>query len=66
MALKGKVTVGGLVEVDTTHVALTVPEGAGAEITIKYFQKIGITGTGLIVVSPTQPASGFVWFEVVG
>lgn len=64
--LRRSVASGGLAEIDSTHVALTVPEGAGAEITIEYFQRLGVTGTGLIVVSPIQPPSGFVWFKVVG
>lgn len=35
---------GGLREVDETHIALTVPEDVGREITIIYFEKIGMAG----------------------
>lgn len=35
---------GGLQEIDETNIALTNPEGNGAEITIIYFEKIGMTG----------------------
>lgn len=44
---------GGLTEVDTTHITLTDPQGSGAEITFKYFQQLGIVGTGLLVMSNT-------------
>jgi len=56
---------GGLLEIDGTHIALTSPEGAGAEITIQYFQRVGITGTGLIVQGVVEPPSGFVWYKEV-
>jgi len=62
--LQRSVASGGLQEIDITHVALTVPIASG-EVTIKYYQRVGVTGTGLIVVSPAQPPSGFVWFKVV-
>jgi len=56
---------GGLLEIDATHVALTSPEGAGAEITIQYFERVGITGTGLIIQGTVEPPSGFVWYKEV-
>jgi hypothetical protein len=64
-ALHRSVGSGGLQEIDATHIALTVPEGNGAEITFKYFEKIGVVGTGLLVESDTKPA-GYFWLKVVG
>lgn len=64
--LQRSVTSGGLQEIDSTHVALTMPEGNGAEITIKYFESIGVTGLGLIQRSATEPPIDVYWFEVVG
>jgi hypothetical protein len=43
-ALTRSVASGGLVEVDTNHVQLTTPQGIGAEITIKYFERLGLMG----------------------
>lgn len=57
---------GGLEEIDETHVALTMPEGAGAEITFKYYERVGITGTGLIILSEEKPPDSYFWFEEVG
>jgi len=64
--LQRSVTSGGLTEVDSTHIALTSPEGAGAEITIKYFESLGIVGLGLVQIGATQPAIDAIWFKVVG
>lgn len=64
--LQRSVTSGGLQEIDSTHVALTMPEGNGAEITIKYFESIGVTGLGLIQRSATEPPIDVYWFKVVG
>lgn len=69
---------GGLIEIDDTHVALTVPEGNGAEITIKYFERIGLMGehaitheeggadtiSGLVQVGGTQPTKS-IWFKFI-
>lgn len=63
--LERSVTSGGLQEVDQTHVALTIPEGAGAEITIKYFERIALVGLGLVNIGPTKPGVQSIWFEVV-
>jgi hypothetical protein len=59
---------GGLQEVSNTKVALTIPEGNGAEITFKYFERIGITGEHNLVVGNVQPPTSggnTVWFKVV-
>ena len=63
--LQRSVASGGLLEVDATHIALTSPEGAGAELTIQYFERIGIVGTGLIVQGTVKPPSEFFWYKEV-
>jgi len=64
--LQRSVTSGGLTEVDSTHIALASPEGAGAEITIKYFERVSIVGLGIVQIGATQPAVDAIWFKVVG
>lgn len=64
--LQRSVASGGLSEIDSTHVALTSPEGSGAEITIMYFERVGIVGAGFVQTTPVQPVSGSMWFKVVG
>lgn len=66
--LRRSVTSGGLLEISNTSVALTTPEGNGAEITFKYFERIGITGEHNLVIGDIQPPSSSgntVWFKVV-
>jgi len=63
--LQRSVASGGLDEIDPTHIALTSPEGVGAELTIQYFERIGITGTGLAVQGTVAPPSNFFWNEEV-
>lgn len=60
---------GGLLEIDQHHVALTMPEGNGTEVTIKYYQRIGITGEKSIIVNEVMPPdieSDMLWFKVIG
>lgn len=63
--LQRSVTSGGLEEIDSTRIALTMPEGDGAEITIKYYEDIGIIGLGRIQRSVEKPSIGVYWFKVV-
>ena len=71
---------GGLREISPTSVALTFPEPAGTEITIKYFERIGLSGehatshgvggidevSGLVHVGSTKPRSTkALWYQVV-
>ncbi len=78
--LQRSVASGGLIEVDETHVGLTSPEADGAEITIKYYQKVGLGSNhalthsvglydeivGLTYVDANQPkSSSAIWFKVV-
>lgn len=64
-ALTRSVASGGLIETSSTTVTLTAPEGNGSELTFKYYERIGITGTGTIVMGDTQPPKDFFWFKVV-
>lgn len=57
---------GGLIELTGSQVALTMPEGAGAEITVTYYERLGIVGAGFVQVSDTQIGGGGFWFKVVG
>lgn len=67
--LRRSVASGGLVEIDERTVALTQPEGAGAEITIRYFERIGVAAEYNIKVSETKPPLNdgkTMWFELFG
>lgn len=66
--LRRSVSSGGLKEVDGTHIALS-PEGSGAEITFKYYERVGMTAEYTIKMSATKPPSNNgknMWFEVIG
>lgn len=66
--LRRSVISGGLKEINNTSIALTMPEGNGAEITFKYFERIGITGEANLVVGDIKPpfsTGNTVWFKVV-
>lgn len=66
--LRRSVKSGGLAEISNNQVALTIPEGNGAEITFRYFQRVGVTGEHNVVISDTAPpktTQGTVWFKVV-
>lgn len=60
---------GGLIGIDSTHVALTQPEGAEAEITIKYYERIGIMAEYNIKMGEVQPPLNNgrnMWIEITG
>lgn len=66
--LHRSVASGGLIEVSTNEVGLTYPEGAGSEITIEYFERIGVTGEHNIVYGSSMPpptSGSTMWFKVV-
>lgn len=66
--LRRSVISGGLMEISNTSIALTMPEGNGAEITFKYFERIGISGEANLVVGEVEPpfsTGNTVWFKVV-
>lgn len=57
---------GGLIEIDEKRVALTSPEGQGAEITIKYYERIGMMAEYNIklgITKPPQNNGNTMWFE---
>jgi hypothetical protein len=56
---------GGLTELTNTTVQLNDPQAAGAEITFKYFERIGFAPTNGIVVSKTNPGGNMLWCQVV-
>lgn len=60
---------GGLAEISPTQVALTQPEGVGAEITIKYYERISLGGEQSIILSAVQPQRtanrSILWFKLV-
>ena len=69
--LHRSVVSGGLAEIDETHVALTAPEGAGAEVTFQYFFRIGVAGEHRLYymgddTPPPDTSDATMWFKVVG
>jgi len=60
---------GGLAEISPNKVALTQPEDAGAEITIKYYERISLGGEQSIVLSSIQPQRtanrSILWFKLL-
>jgi hypothetical protein len=60
---------GGLAEIAPDKVALTQPESAGAEITIKYYERISLGGEQSIVLSTIQPQQtanrSILWFKLL-
>ena len=65
--LHRSVASGGLLEIDDVNVALTIPESAGREITIEYFERVGVSGEASVVISKTVPTrlSATIWFKDV-
>jgi hypothetical protein len=67
--LHRSVASGGLVELDSKRVALAVPEGAGAEITFKYYIRISLVGEHSISYGTEQPpvtlSNQYMWFKVL-
>lgn len=59
-------TSGGVLEISETEIALTSPEQNGAEITVKYYERIGIGGIANISYGNTTPTKASMWFKVVG
>jgi hypothetical protein len=67
--LHRSVASGGLAEYSNTQVALTSPEGDGAEITIKYYIRISLTGEQSVSYSSVQPPQtadkSIMWFKLL-
>ena len=67
--LRRSVASGGLVELTQTSILLTYPEDAGTEITVKYFERLGLVAEYNIKMSVEKPpASGGknMWFKIIG
>lgn len=67
--LRRTVKSGGIIEIDNYSFALTQPEGEGAEITVKYYERIGMTAEYNIKMSTTKPPANngkTMWFKVIG
>lgn len=60
---------GGLVEIAPDKVALTQPVDVGTEITIKYYERISLSGEQSIVLSTIQPQRtanrSILWFKLL-
>lgn len=59
---------GGMSKINDFNFALTMPEGNGAEITVTYFERVGIAGEYRIIVGNQRPLSAHgevMWFKVV-
>jgi len=60
---------GGLVEIAPDKVALTQPADVGTEITIKYYERISLSGEQSIVLSTIQPQRtanrSILWFKLL-
>jgi len=60
---------GGLVEIAPDKVALTQPADVGTEITIKYYERISLSGEQSIVLSTIQPPwttnRSILWFKLL-
>lgn len=70
---------GGLKELNEWAIALTIPEANGAEITIQYFERLGLAGehslthelgggdeiAGLTGIGEAAPSNKCLWFKVV-
>lgn len=66
--LRRSVSSGGLLEIDGTSIALTSPEGVGAEVTIKYFERIGLAGEYTVIVGADKPPfnnNKNIWFKII-
>lgn len=66
--LRRSVASGGLQEIDGQQIALTSPEGAGAEITFKYYERLGIAAEYNIKLSTVKPPLNngrTMWFQEI-
>lgn len=66
--LRRSVASGGIEELSNTEFILSPPEDSGAEITAKYYEKLGVAAEYNIRLSPTKPPANdgkTMWFEVI-
>lgn len=67
--LRRSVASGGVIEVGPQAFALTTPEGSGAEITVKYYEKIALAGEYNTIIGDTKPPANngrTLWFRITG
>jgi hypothetical protein len=67
--LRRSVASGGIIEIDDVTFALTSPEGAGAEITAKYYERLGVVAEYNIKLSANKPPANngkTMWFRITG
>lgn len=67
--LRRSVVSGGIAEIDTKTFALTSPEGSGAEITVRYYERIGMASEYTVKMGDVKPPFNEgknMWFEVIG
>jgi hypothetical protein len=67
--LRRSVASGGIIEIDDVTFALTSPEGAGAEITAKYYERLGVVAEYNIKLSASKPPANngkTMWFKITG
>lgn len=66
--IRKSVNSGGIAEIDSNKLALIYPEMSGTEITVKYFERIGLTGEHNVIVSSTKPvpsAGKTIWIKII-
>lgn len=65
--LTRSVASGGLREITDKKVGLTSPEGAGTEITLKYYQRIDLQGQHQVFIGKEQPPfiTNTLWFKTL-
>lgn len=67
--LRRSVVSGGIVEISPTQVALTDTEESGTEITVRYYERLGVTAEYNIKLSVEKPPYNHgktMWFEITG
>ena len=67
--LRRSVASGGIEEISPTSFMLTSPEGDGAEVTAKYYERLGVAAEYNIKLSEAKPPQNngkTMWFKVIG
>lgn len=66
--LRRSMSSGGVEELSNNTFALTSPENGGSEITVRYFDRIGISADYNIKLSPSKPPHNngkTMWFQII-
>lgn len=67
--LRRSVESGGIIETSSTSFALTATEGSGAEITVKYYERLGMAAEYNIKMGTEKPPKNdgkTMWFKIIG